>query len=40
MVMYRDQDAGRSHTVMTENISLKGGRTQIFVNNCKESKFD
>jgi len=39
MVMSRDQNAGRSHSVRLIIVSLKGGRVQIFGNNLYTSKF-
>ena len=37
MIMSRDQNAGRSHSMKTDNSSTeKGGRVQIFGNNVKK----
>jgi len=40
MVMSRDQNAGRSHSVKTDNkLILESGTVQIFGNNPRESRF-
>ena len=38
MIMSRDQNAGRSHSVKIDN-NCKGGRVQIFGKNVNTSKF-
>ena len=40
MVMSRDQNAGRGHSVKIDNSSIEsGGRVQIFGNDVNRSKF-
>jgi hypothetical protein len=39
MVMYRDQNAGRSHNVKTKNQLFERVNNKIYGNNPNESKF-
>ena len=39
MIMFRDQKAGRSHSMKTDNSSIERVGVQIFGNNVNKSKF-
>ena len=36
MIMSRDKNAGRSHSMKINNSSIEGGRVQIFGNNVNK----